>query len=135
MTDPDKLTALAARCEASPALQDDGGYKLDGDIARTLGWTYRQREGAGGWGWNRPGLPDHFNASPPAYSTSLDAAMTLVPEGWEYLLMNGNGYHEATFTNHVLQRTAWAAGETLPLAICAAALRARAQSTETRDAG
>lgn len=54
------------------------------------------------------------------------AALMLAPEGWEYTLMNANGYPEATLTNHAIQRTVWAPGETLSLALCAAALRARA---------
>ncbi len=56
----------------------------------------------------------------------IDAAMILVPEGWEYTLMNVNGYDEATLTNHTLERTAWSSGNSLALALAASALRSRA---------
>ena len=62
----------------------------------------------------------------PAYTASLDAAMTLVPEGWLFDLYNLNGYPEAHLTNDTLQRVAVSVVTATPaLALCAAALRAQ----------
>lgn len=60
-------------------------YKIDGEIARSQGWKYRLREGPRTWGWCSPELPEHFNGSPPAYTADINAAMSLVPEGWTYV--------------------------------------------------
>lgn len=55
------------------------------------------------------------------------AALTLVPDGWdEYWQMNCNGYHEATFNNHTIKRTAFGHSDaSQAIAICIAALKAR----------
>jgi hypothetical protein len=106
----EKLLGLAERCEKA------GGpdLLLDGDIHEALGFSrYRK---------------------PIAYTASLDAAMTLVPEdadaGGERFRLehwNGSGVHAA----HV-RASAWVAGAarvyaaTPALALTAAALRARA---------
>lgn len=61
----------------------------------------------------------------PAYTASLDAAMTLVPQGWRIgtLAQGRNGSCYATLVNDE-----WAAGDaaTLALALTAACLRAHA---------
>lgn len=62
----------------------------------------------------------------PAYTASIDAAMTLVTEGWLFDLYNLNGYPEAHLTNDTLQRVSVSVDAATPaLALCAAALRAR----------
>jgi hypothetical protein len=55
----------------------------------------------------------------------LDAAMTLVPEGWEWQLENTGGETFGPFVAKFGQLRDVEA-KTLPLAICAAGLRARA---------
>lgn len=62
----------------------------------------------------------------PLFTSSLDAAMALVPEGWSRSTSNENGYEEVTLNNHGLKRTAWAHAATPALALTAAALRAHA---------
>jgi hypothetical protein len=129
MTDPTTLLALAERCEQ--AVGPD--RELDQDISRVLlpaeaegitrsryGWSYRVF-GPSGWGdfkWLE-NLP---------FSASLDAAVTLVPEGHEWLRKNEicmTVYRAPTdpkeWARHIDAR-----GATPALALCAAALRARA---------
>lgn len=124
-----ELLKLAERCEQAPPLQDDGGYKLDGDIAKAIGWTYRYREEAHSWGWCRPGTDTHFDSRPPAFSTSLDAAMSLVPEGWRSINQEQQKMEDGSIRCWA-SIDAWPASPkrcaTPALALCAAALRARA---------
>ena len=74
------------------------------------------------------GKPGTVRDFVPRYTASLDAAMTLVPEGWSKSVMdadNGDALAELwTYTANAETRA-----KTWPLALCAAALRARA-STE-----
>jgi hypothetical protein len=73
-------------------------------------------------------------AAIPAYTASLDAAMTLVPEGWEVALYWGmSGFKpEAQLERDELRlknpgfEPISGTAETIALALCAAALRARA---------
>lgn len=110
------LLELAARCEAATGPD----LALNDDIARArakweskLVWS----------GLSRP------------YTASLDAAMTLVPEGFKW---------KCGFSDHVPHwcelwpddRSGYLHGysdHSRPLAICAAALRARANMTEGGD--
>jgi len=119
----DVLLALADRCE-----REEPSHDLDADIALANGWRVFP-----GDNWIGP----HAQIAVPSYTTSLDAAVTLVPEHFSY---------EATFSaagDGAMRRARlwdwrrsarmadpdnhWeASASTLPLAICAAALRARA---------
>jgi hypothetical protein len=103
MTKADELNALADKCE-----REEAGRKLDRAIAATIN---------GG---------DHFPYCL-AYTTSLDAAVSLVPEGWRAsdLCWDGDNcrfclFHEASW------RHASAAAKSEVMARVAAALRARA---------
>lgn len=130
------MNELVARIEAADQRQADGGYALDGEIAKREGWTYSYREATHSWGWCRPGMPDHFNARPPAYTTSIDAAMSLVPEGWSMSLGEKRGLpahirwnvwlHDHNTENGIAERSIEASAATPSLALCAAALRAKA---------
>jgi len=142
MTDAtrDALLALAERCEQASGPDRE----LDGEIARALGWTdvhvsvlnplFQVGRPPGVTGWRDP---------VPAFTASLDAALTLVPEGWRVngadwsilgqyswmlkgpckkLIMGADGYEEAGgdwFKSGVSLATP-------ALALCAAALRALA---------
>lgn len=71
----------------------------------------------------------------PAYTASLDAAMTLVPEGWDGALYLRTDSHKPevqleTPEMRLSFTMAEGAAETLPLALCAAALRAAALHTQ-----
>lgn len=86
MTD---LRELVERLEAA----EGPSRELDAEIARALGW---KDVGIGPHApqtvkWVRPDGSETFNRLP-AYTASIDAALTLVPEGWEWTV--GNTYAE-----------------------------------------
>ena len=74
---------------------------------------------------------------PPEYSTSLDAALTLVPEGWAWLVRSGDGESFANLTRGSVPvmangrqiNTDWQENPTYAptpaLALCIASLKAR----------
>ena len=73
---------------------------------------------------------DFHHLSLPPYSKSLDAALSLVPEGWlvDYTQQHLEGYASAGLYKEghfvlVYERVA-ASGKTIALALCSAALRA-----------
>jgi hypothetical protein len=107
MTDPATLLALAERCEQAAGPDRE----LDFVIAAGIGW---------------PDSPNsHQNAR--RYTESLDAAVTLVPEGWTWARFHG-GVVECMTLNGPGNSILFERGEgnSSALALCAAALRARA---------
>jgi len=68
----------------------------------------------------------------PCFTASLDAAITLVPEGFEWMADNFDGPPGRRCSANVMRKEIDARGEaaTPALALCAAALKARAQSGE-----
>ena len=115
MTDPTTLLALADRCEQ--AAGPDAG--LDLAIWKALSEMP---------GFKHPSPIWRFDVT-----ESLDAAVTLVPEGWKWeiysdgaaLLFVSPRHIDETQRNAVCRNTA-----TPALALCAAALRARAAEYE-----
>jgi hypothetical protein len=106
-SDPQVLLALADRCE-----REGPSRKLDLAIAAALnGGRY---------------IP---YAKP--YTTSLDAAVTLVPEGWRPtdLCWDSDMCRFGLFTT-TGWRHAYGVAQTEPMARCAASLRARAAQPE-----
>jgi hypothetical protein len=79
----------------------------------------------------------------PHYTASLDAAMTLVPEGWDWSAVRDRGDYSAQVYEPVwsaLQHGAASAyktgiieASTPALALCAAALRARVAHTKSEN--
>lgn len=67
------------------------------------------------------------------FTASVDAALTLVPEGWDYLInsraLSAQVWERKPINEPFVQTSSIA--ETMPLALCAAALRARAASVDT----
>jgi len=102
------LEELAERVEKAP----DGDRGLDADIALSQGWNELP-----GDNWVGP----HGQICVPAYTASLDAAMTLVPEDsrndWSLI---GGRYWQAEVGDEM------ADAATPALALCAAALKVRA---------
>jgi hypothetical protein len=96
MTDRATLIALAERCEQAAGPDRE----LDFAIAAGVGWP------------DSPNLHQHARR----YTESLDAAVTLVPQGCGWMIM-GNAAKVGRLPSR---------GATSPLALCAAALRARA---------
>lgn len=121
------LSDLIVRLEAAV----EGSRVLDGAIALAIGW---QHKGVGNWvdlrgdsWWTLPMVDA-------AFSTRIDAALTLVREGWMYDL------HGALPT----EKEAWPCyahvyyypnakfrgeAKTVPLALCIAALKVREASS------
>jgi hypothetical protein len=120
MTERATLLALAERCEQAAGPDRE----LDKDISRVLlpaaaegitrsryGWSYRVF-GPSGW-------DDEWLETLP-YTASLDAAVTLVPEWCGWMVMK-----------NVAKVGRWPKrGATPALALCAAALQARAAAYE-----
>lgn len=101
--------------------------ELDALVAIAVGW---QRGGVAGNCWLPPAaVPRDYEMLPP-YTTSADAALTLVPEGWSVLLAIGPKRSLATVHTEPLgTEGVWfdsRPGATPPLAICIAALRTKA---------
>jgi hypothetical protein len=98
MTNPATLLALADRCEQAAGPD----YELDLAI------------------WTSLVILSGFRPSRTDYTGSLDAAVTLVPEGCGWMVMN-NAAKVGRWPSR---------GATAPLALCSAALRARAAAYE-----
>lgn len=116
---------LADRCEHATGPDRE----LDVAIVEAFGW----RRKGGFWSgeyWERRNERLWF-LQIPKLTGSLDAAMSLVPEGWRFA---GSQTMRLDFYAHLITREltdkgakahAEGHGDTLALAICAAALRAR----------
>lgn len=115
------LTSLIERIEAAT----EGSRELDGDICLAFGWTFQKMKGDSKPYYRRPGETAYYLRSPPPeYSTSCDAALSLLSEGIELdlkLRKDGSGY-ACAWTRHG-NRSSNAA--TPCLALLAAILRAR----------
>jgi hypothetical protein len=133
MTDPTTLLALAERCEQA----DGPDRELDAEIEACLtsrvthplapGWTFEAQNCE----WKLARLAEIkfiSRASRPAphYTASLDAAVMLVPEGCGYDFgknLLGYAWGGVTMPDH---NEIEISADTPALALCAAALRARA---------
>jgi hypothetical protein len=118
MTDPATLLALAERCEQAAGPDKELDFTIDDFMLKYGAETDCIRN-------PRYVLP---------YTASLDAAVTLVPEGWRYDLTNGDLISEekpaARLTPDFAGPCFNGYARTVPLALCIAALRARAAAYE-----
>ena len=130
---------LIKRIEAAAA----PSFELDAEIAVASGQFVRERRGRDRQDWFYPvgQAWGRRNSSPycsshdrlPRYTASIDAALTLVPEGCEWIV-------EAYTSNSVkaahVRASAWVSGApryfaaTPALALCAAALKAHIERNE-----
>lgn len=131
---------LIAKLEAAPG----GSRELDELIAKAVGtlpleakfWCFNPEDGNAEYNWDQtdPDDPRPYLAGGEgiAYTTSIDAALTLVPEGWSTMLDINPG--EACCTVHdnsgYVSEPA-ATTKTPALALCIAALRARQTISQT----
>jgi hypothetical protein len=133
MTKADELNALADRCE-----RENGGMHLDQAILSALGYTWR-----GLAYWHRDNSHTWKHSS--KLTTSLDAAVSLVPENFSYELAFSAAGEGAMRRARLWDwrrgplmidpANEWAStAKTLPMALCAAALRARAALSQTDGA-
>lgn len=118
MADND-LIALAERCEAATG----SDRELDAAIAGLFTHDVESDDGDFWWG--------PFDAAPtrvPDFTASLDAALSLVPEGWHtHLALQDR--HSLRWKWHLrggFGVNAESRAQSAALALCAAALRARA---------
>lgn len=123
-TNPDELNALALRCE-----REEASRELDIHIAERLGWWRINRRING----SVVGLFRGRTRTVPPYTTSLDAAVTLVPEGWFWRvgytpIFNGWAHVSRTHADHCDRKDEHSStvARNPTLALTAAALRARA---------
>jgi hypothetical protein len=129
MTDPATFLALADRCEQAAGPDKE----LDVAIARALDWKPLYRDDYSKW-WPPAAVEDsrarkrsilHHPTQPlPAFTASLDAAVTLVPEGWRWVV-NDAGLAQVC-KGSIVGASDIKAGAKPALALCSAALRARA---------
>lgn len=119
------LIALAARVEQAQGPDRE----LDAEIARAIGW----KESLSGRWWKPPG-GDDWNFVLPPFTASLDAALTLVPEGWIFAVHSGDDRGPpVAYCVPNMGRLPWPHwvddinAATPALALTAAALRARAE--------
>lgn len=119
MTKAEQFEALALRCEQ--AVDSDGN--LDKAILLALGYSWRGMDY-----WHSD--DKRIWRNPSNFTASLDAALTLVPEGWS-VSVSINERHtwgQATMgRSYPTNKTIATEHRTPALALCAAALRARAQ--------
>lgn len=124
---PHRLMELAERCENLMlcADGDSGRRALDEEIAKAVG-TYKTGTYPGG-----DKLAGHKFFSAPFYTTSLDAATTLVPEGaiWD---VSSTGCCWIMFDDveDVIAEQISVQAATPALALCAAALKSLARKEE-----
>lgn len=135
------LNELAARVEAA----EGPDRELDGEIAKGIGWVFNPDTGISGF-WRSMWLNPEGHADyrgPPRYTASLDAAMSLVPEGahWHCGRHSKTGKHPRTGTTvdgggdaYLTPKNAcepvYTMAATPALALVAACLRARATEEE-----
>ena len=113
------LLELADRCEKAEGPDRELDYAVSEGVGK--GCVRREREVWRDYAEETGGLVIA------RYTASIDAALTLVPEGWSKSLYdadNGDGLCELNreSDDHEVQTR----GKTWPLALCAAALKARA---------
>lgn len=119
------LLQLAERCE-----REEPSRSLDADIAVTQGW---KRFPGDNWTGPRAAI------NVPCYTTSLDAAVTLVPPNTYWMIGKGKESADEPLYGAIIEtallsrRVELGVGESdkhEALALCAAALRARAALQE-----
>ena len=122
MTRREELERLAARVESLTG----ACRETDATIQRALGDGSKEHwfgDMNGNW------VTDE---KAPAFTNSIDAAMTLVPEGWNYCLTHIYGRYDAVLNNSPDGRKATIVYAATPaLALTAAALRAIAAQEQT----
>ena len=130
------LEELAARCEAAMGADRELDARIRAALYAPEGATIERSPINGAWcvysGTDRSGRPRLFYPSghvsnehwSGAYTTSIDAALTLVPKGAEWTIQNNKPKPMAIVTG----TDRYVCATTPALALCAAALRARQET-------
>ncbi len=118
---------LIARLEAA----SEGSEDLNEAVALATGWEQRWHE-MGPVLWHEPGMAACLEQSLPTFTISLDAALTLLPEGWwvQHIGHNlgGWGCRIETQGKSIPASVHIPRFKTPALALCITALKARAVS-------
>lgn len=131
MTPSDDLQRLVERIEG--LVKSDAA--VNDDIARALGWTQHSDEADPVYTrkpqlwWAEPGEEWSTMTVVPNYTGSVDAALTLVPEGW-WAVADTLG--RASVYQHSSLRSAMGTGPTAALALASASLRARITQEQSK---
>ena len=96
--------------------------EVDWQIAESLGWTRRQVGQVMAYYAPNDAI---MKAGPPKWTASIDAAMTLVPEGWGFKLRRWAAGRACAGVYPPEGADDWREAATPVLALCAAALLAR----------
>lgn len=120
-----ELGELAERLEKASGPDQE----IDGAICLALGWTLQKMKGDSRPYYRKPGVTLYYMRSePPAYTTSIDAALTLVPEGWTWDVDATAPELGIDWTLHAPSkhgRRITGTSEHAAIALCIASLRAR----------
>lgn len=128
------MKSLIAKLEAAT----EGSRELDAEIWRHLGLAPAIGDGVWDWkymgngAWHQSEMESTWgrHAAAPHYTTSLDAALTLVPDGlgrgcWAFSRDHYGGCHADVWRNAEFNRKEHGSSKTPALALCIAALKAR----------
>ena len=122
------MQELISKLEAASG----GSKELDAEIADAVGVASRSRRTASGkskgreWFVDSHGGVQTWAQDPPPYTTSLDAALTLVPEGWTGIIPVSGGDDAWLWqSGGGAGRGVRVSGTTPALALTIAALKAR----------
>ena len=120
MTNRNTLQTLAEKIVKLVPGAGDMCFDLNVEICEALGWKLADKTECL---WQPPdgGAPKQ----PPLYATSFDAALTLVPDDYDWIIASVNGQVGGTPYAQVGDVTKYA--ETAVLSLCAAALAARGE--------
>ena len=126
------LLAIAERVE-----REAPSNQLDAEVWNTIGLTAAQERHCQNWCRNvgRTDLTrfDFLRAWAPSYTSSIDAALKLVPSGSFFILTASRSrdeYQAAVMLAGSDARMLWHIAATPASALCAAALRAKAAATD-----
>lgn len=116
---------IIERLQAAP----EGSRELDADINLALATDPTKPHTGPGYYYDDAAQPGTGHRMQP-YTTSLDAALTLVPEGWEFYVDSGThnpsaGCHACVYNPKEIMHGGAVDLATPALAICIAALTAR----------
>lgn len=123
------LLALADRCE-----REGPSEELDREIAKAAGWKVNPRHAI--FCWIRPDGKYVMGVLP--FTTSLDAAVSLVPEGCSITISIPGAYAGGHYAMLCLPMQGpipprhTGKASTTPLSLCAASLRARASISKAK---
>ncbi len=112
--------------------------ELDGAIALSFGWTFEKMKGDRRPYYRKPGNTEYYlRSEPPHYTSSIDAALSLVPEDAFWRIgHDGEGADPSEYRADVLLSrhpdpiVCSEVASTPAITLCIAALRARAHKAE-----